>query len=281
MSKKSLARTAIEGGRHNGNKWDRRNSHTEERNSSREYCKRVIQDPEYADEDLIEKKTKVYKEFTDKLSPMYRWLRSQVGRYWNDVRSEVSKKFDTRTTAGRHIVFDHLLSSVETESTPLRWYRLNNLSPDPNVSYFRNDFYVDEEGILKERRYVSRKYRRPENINTPWVAKWLNGRIVGRRGQKLYWFVPAATNNGWVDEWKCQWDQGMPLKYLYRTYESVYNPINMKSTYKPVWREPFYFVTRNISARQDAEFSKDDYEVWKEIPIYYQDKILEMSPINK
>ncbi len=78
MSKKNLARTAIEGGRRKGNKWDRRNSHTEERNAAREYCKKAISDPESVDEDLIEKKSKVYKDFTDKLNPMYRWLRSQI-----------------------------------------------------------------------------------------------------------------------------------------------------------------------------------------------------------
>lgn len=286
MSKKNLARTAIEGGRNNGNKWERRYSHSEERNAAKEYCKQAVLDPEAVDErDLIEKKSKVYKEFKDKLSPMYRWLRAQVGKPWSEVRSEVAKKFDSRTTAGRHILFDHLLRSVETDSTPPRWYySWRSLPVDPNTSHSQNDFYVDEDGILQEKKYISRKSRRPTNVNTPWIAKWLNGRVIIKTGNKIYWCAPTEYN-GYSTEWKCEWvDVWAPLKYLYLSYESVFNPINMKSTYKPVWKEPFAFTLgykKRIAARQDLEFSKKDYEVWKEIPLYYQEKILEYSPNNK
>lgn len=284
MSKKNLARTAIEGGRANSNKWDRRNSHTEERNAAREYCKQAIRDPESVDEQgLIKKKSKVYKDFTDKLGPMYRWLRSQVGRPWSEVRSEVFQKFDIRTTAGRHILFDHLLRSVETDSSPPRWFwgYYRDLPQDPNVSHYKNDFWVDESGILKERQYISRRTRRGDgNLNFPWIAQWLKGRVVIKSGSKMYWCA-SNTKDGWSTEWKCEWmDRWSGLKYLFLTYESVYNPITMKSTYKPVWREPFWGKTKKIYARQDVEFSKKDYQIWKEIPSYYQDKILEYSPVG-
>ena len=113
MSKKNLARTAIEGGRYGRNKWERRYSHRTDRAAERNYMSKVEHDVEYFDDYDIKPSAPVYKEFKDKLSPMYRWLHAQVGRKWDEVRSEVAEKFDTRTTAGRHITYDHLLSSVE------------------------------------------------------------------------------------------------------------------------------------------------------------------------
>src|SRR5580692_493657 len=117
MSSKRLSKTVIEGGRHGYNKWERRHSHAEVRAGERDYLKQVITDPELADDIDIEAVRPVMKEFTDKLAPMYRWLDTQIGRPWSEVRSEIFTTFDTRTTAGRHITFDHLLSSVvETNS---------------------------------------------------------------------------------------------------------------------------------------------------------------------
>lgn len=282
MSKKNLARTAIEGGRYGRNKWERRYSHNEERNAAKEYCKQAIRDPEAVDErDLIEKKSKIYKEFKDKLSPMYRWLRAQVGKPWDEVRSEVFEKFDARTTAGRHILFDHLLKSVETESTPFPYYfRWENLPDNTQASYSQNDFYVDKDGVLQERRYLSRRYRRSSNIDTRWVAQWLNGRIVGWEGNKYYWYTPAVKD-GWVDEWKCQWEQYGKLTYLHRAYQSVINNDRGKSIFKPIWVEPHYFVSKNIAVKQGNEFSEEDHEVWGQISEYYRKQILEYFPRNE
>lgn len=282
MSKKNLARSAIEGGRYGRNKWERRYSHNEERNAAKEYCKQAIRDPEAVDErDLIENKSKVYKDFKDKLSPMYRWLRAQVGKSWDEVRSEVFKKFDARTTAGRHILFDHLLKSVETESTPFPYYfRWDNLPNDPQTSHRENDFYVDKDGFLQERRYISKRSRGYGPINHEFVANWLNGRIVGWEGNKYYWYTPAAKD-GWIDEWKCQWTQYGKLTYLHREYQSIINNDRGKSTFKPIWVEPHYFVSKNVAVKQGDEFSDKDLEIWFQIPDYYRKQILEYFPRNK
>src|SRR5580698_1849205 len=121
MSTKNIAHTVIEGGRHKSNKWDRRHSHADVRAKLKNYLADVMKDIEVAYEEDVEPIEPVYQGFTDKLRPMYRWLRKQAGRPWDEVRSEVFEKFDTRTTAGRHITFDHLLKSVEI--TPDLKYR--------------------------------------------------------------------------------------------------------------------------------------------------------------
>jgi hypothetical protein len=133
MSKKNLARTVIEGGRSHFNTFDRRCSHGEERARSRDVARALLcgGDPEDA---IFEPRRSVDPWFYDKLGPAMRWLRSQVGRPWNKVRSELFARFDTRTTAGRHILFDHVLREVE-DARPLR----------PR----RHGLWVSEQGVLR------------------------------------------------------------------------------------------------------------------------------------
>jgi len=53
------------------------------------------------------------KYFNDLLSPLKRWLRSQVGRPWDKVWSELCSGMDTRTVTGRHLM-DHARQFVST-----------------------------------------------------------------------------------------------------------------------------------------------------------------------
>lgn len=52
------------------------------------------------------------KEFTDVLSPIYRWLDQQVGRPWNKVHSELCKNLDKRKVTHKHVL-DHAFQHVE------------------------------------------------------------------------------------------------------------------------------------------------------------------------
>ena len=54
------------------------------------------------------------KEFTDFLNPLERFLRSNVGRPWDKVYSELCAHLDRRKTTGRH-VFQHLEDFVEVD----------------------------------------------------------------------------------------------------------------------------------------------------------------------
>lgn len=53
------------------------------------------------------------KEFSDLLGPLRKYLKSQTGRPWNKVFSELSQKLDRRSMAGEHI-WSHVKSEVET-----------------------------------------------------------------------------------------------------------------------------------------------------------------------
>jgi hypothetical protein len=189
MSTKNLARTVIEGGRARYNKWARRHSHAQERFQERMVSSRLLSAIELAGDFVYAKRENVGRDFDDKLRPAERWLGSQVGRPWNKVRSELFARFDLRTTAGRHIVFCHLLPSVDLEI------------PRPGS---RADFTVDAHGILRRKR---RTLRVPKP--KPWLEQWtvplpearevlddwLAGRRVGERSPHLYWFVPTPTGS--------------------------------------------------------------------------------------
>lgn len=54
------------------------------------------------------------KYFNDLLSPLKRWLRSQVGRPWDKVWSELCSGMDTRTVTGRHLM-DHARQLVSMD----------------------------------------------------------------------------------------------------------------------------------------------------------------------
>lgn len=116
MSTKDLSRTVIEGGRRYRNSFDRRHSHAEHRVLERVVSARLTGGADY-DCALYPQRQPIYRDHADKLSAAERWLERHVGRSWCKTRSELFARFDIRTTAGRHVLFDHLLSDVEGERT--------------------------------------------------------------------------------------------------------------------------------------------------------------------
>jgi hypothetical protein len=52
-----------------------------------------------------------YRMFRDKLSPLRRYLRSNVGRPWNKVYSEISATIDRRSVSGNHL-HEHIRETV-------------------------------------------------------------------------------------------------------------------------------------------------------------------------
>lgn len=192
MSTKSIARTAIEGGRANPNKFDRRHSHSRLRTATRNFLRSFDPDaPERTPPPVLHHEGR---EFTDKLSPITGWFASRCGRPWNDVYSEIRQNFDVRTTAGRHIVFDHMLPTV------INKYR-------PRAPGFR-DFYIDDAGVLRRMldgrapwqvtKDRSKALRRAQGrAPAPGeVSEWVAGRRVGRVGVVWFWYMCTGVALG-------------------------------------------------------------------------------------
>jgi hypothetical protein len=179
MSTKNLSRTIIEGGRARGNKSARYHSNATERATLRAFC--YAAEHGAADDLVVPKRSKVRKDFADKLGPIYRWLRTHIGKPWNDVHSKLLQSFDTRTTAGRHVIFDHVLRSVD------------HLHEEANRGYY--DFYVDEAGLLRlseRNRWQRKSWRDPNAVKTAELVAWVQGRKVMDYGVSMFWMVPTA-----------------------------------------------------------------------------------------
>lgn len=177
MSTKNLSRTIIEGGRGNG--WERKLSHDKHRMTVREYLASL--DEEYEPNERFAPRMRVvYKDFRDKTSPIYEWICSQVGRPWNKIYSEIKQRFDVRTTAGRHVVEDHLLTSV------------NYLGKIENYRRYE-DLWVDEHGILRGSRsstppvWWKTKYQRNKYPSNEELGRFFGERRATRRGNTFFW----------------------------------------------------------------------------------------------
>ncbi len=285
MATKNISRTIIEGGRAKRNQEDRYLSNTKHRAQSREFSNEVknLVDPDEAR--VAPKRQKVRKDFDDKLSAAYRWLRSQCGRAWNTVLSELTTRFDTRTTAGRHIVYDHLLGDVCTNQTDRKLFE--------EFNWF--DFIVDAKGILQlndRNRWSKRRGR----IGNKWptqkeIEKWTQGRRVMDYGTSLYWMKPQATAwkpcDGYRFFDRCNKHHRPGKTYVLVAPTSVlafekphlHKEKNEDGTYRyyreKATRECLQPVGRFM---QDARLTAADIVMWKKIHQNDRDRLLWLLP---
>ncbi len=142
MSTKNLAHTVIEGGRTGHSKYLRRQGLRYMRVDSRRLCKKMVSDVDYWHGALMPRRERVYEdiEHKDRTNPCDRFLASRAGRRWDDVRSEICRRFDRRKLAGMHVTNDHLLNRVQKpdEVRYFFWWRIEGPK-----------FWVDETGILR------------------------------------------------------------------------------------------------------------------------------------
>jgi hypothetical protein len=181
MSTKNLARTVIEGGRVPQNRTERRQSNQLARRAARQVSNHTLhlQVPEAA---IYALRKQVDRRFSDKLGPAKRWLGSQVGRPWNKVRGELIERFDARTTAGRHILFCHLLSDVTMYGEVLARHR-------------RRPFRVDAHGILRTCPQPRFSWYHKPALSEPEeaIVSWIGDRRIAERGAQVYWFTVTSS----------------------------------------------------------------------------------------
>jgi hypothetical protein len=248
MSTKNLARSVIEGGRCGHNQCERDARMTSARAAKRAFLTRLENDPDIWDDDAAPERRSLTPCFADKLSPIYRFLDSKVGRPWSAVRSELFQKFDTRTTPGRHVLFDHLLRDVCENS-------------DASAEARRYKSYaVDAEGrLVKITSSSSLGWRRKfTRTNYHPIAAWLEGRKVGRRGAKLYWFVPTGDDASRVKAIATKYNDG--IQYVSKDFLGADAPAT--------W----------ASFRQDRALSSREEEVFRALPEAVQEKLIAMAP---
>lgn len=174
MSKKDIARTAIEGGKSTSSKYDRRQSLRQQRRASRCWMNQVTIDSELADEYGEPERdiARGWRDFRDKLSAPMRWLMKRaIGRSVEEIEGLLLETFDVGTLAGRHLVFSHLMP---------RHYRGHWSIRDP--SYMNCQF--DQDGILrdlgKRSQHPSRRSRASKKARIQ-VRQWFSGFTEGTK----------------------------------------------------------------------------------------------------
>ena len=185
MSKKNLARTPLEGGRTNEDREWRRDWIKTHRRMRHATNHKMTRDPSAWDNIDLEINAQGWRDskFKDKVSPIERWIAKQVGRKWDDVYSEIKQRFDCRTTAGRHILYDHIIGYVE-------------LSLDSHLRS-RAEFMVDENGILVRGPWRRKHYREAVDPNVvkrsiEEVSAFCGDRKVRVLGTELFWMRPIS-----------------------------------------------------------------------------------------
>lgn len=178
MARRDLSRTVIEGGRYRFAKFLRRSENAAARADQRAWIDAVHVDPDLAEDRSLDRVIKRNRHPYDKLAVTRRWLRARCGRRWDDVFSELLARFDPRTIAGRHIVFDHMLRDVRRGSDPER------------PSGFR--FEVDDDGILRVLPRGSAHHVRREK---PRLPPWTDGFHAVRHDGRWWWIGDRIVNN--------------------------------------------------------------------------------------
>ncbi|HEY8096157.1 MAG TPA: hypothetical protein VIE65_08685 [Methylobacter sp.] len=237
MATKNLARTVIEGGRYGSNKFDRRRSNKLVRHQN----KLAINSREDADFVAHVIRLPVRKEFRDKLSPLRRFLDANIGQNWKKLYAEIREKFDDRTTAGRHILFDHLLRDINGSGQPTHMYG--------GRIWCR--YFIDKNGCLRKHPERTIQHKRPGGPSLVSIAHWIGERGIIVNGSKIYWGI--STN--------------YQIEMVVPKYGILY--------YKPIQSNQFNsspFI-HEIHFRQDSEFTPNDYSFWEKIPASIQEHI--------
>ncbi len=243
MSKKNLARTALEAGREHRVRYEL--NRTERRRVSN-HLHKVRIDPEYWYEKLVPTQPPVdwdYEIPGENLSPVYRWIDSHVGQVWDDVYSKLCSSWPKKTLAGFHIIEDHIKDEVAHYPSP-RYYWQN----DTTGLAYRTKWYVDNDGILRrvpdrvshwKANHRKRKAPYPdgERRNSDWVVSWLGGTWI----KEDFWGKPYTSH--W--DWK---------------YRGPY--------VRKVGSKHFLIV----DGRQGRKLTKDEVKIWESIYPWVREK---------
>jgi len=88
----------------------------------------------------------------DRLAPLFRYLRKQVGRPWRVVHSELCRAFDKRSLRGYHL-HSHITNVLVLDNVIKTDKGYRHLDPWRGEQLFRPEqLFVDEHGLIRRPR---------------------------------------------------------------------------------------------------------------------------------
>lgn len=198
-------------------------------------------------ESMFGKRGRGDKEFGEHLGPLVRFLRSSVGRKWDDVYSEIRQVCPNDNAVNAHI-YQHLWGYVDRHTyykDDGKLYARTEWGWEHEVSDWGRDnsFYVDPDGILRKAPSRTRKVRRKENKD---VFK-KNGVIYVRKNN--IWYKTAL--------------KPIPKPQTYVEERTIYDRVFRRTKYRyPGFRDVYLGVsnfTEGWDGREGAQKCKQTY----------------------
>ncbi len=274
MSTKKLSRTVNETGKSNRAKYSRKYSRKSFRAAERAYLDDIRKEPDLVDEIAEPSETQAsYGWHGAHIAPVVRWLGSQSGRLWNDVYSDICKQFSKDSDA-----YKTLMGRVE-EVPDYTYGQYKHGLEYFTKSYYKNTFYVDDNGILRKKEKLKRpSYSYYFHWNRyPHLIKWLDGRIISKVGDNYYWNIIISRYFAPDNKWRAAISANN-LIYQFLVEKLVFNKQTKLLEKVPTWKEPLYFQYKYIHSRQSNGLSNIDIKYFESLPELIQKKILKWAP---
>lgn len=188
-----------------------------------------------------------YKSFDDHIRPLERYVKSNVGRKWDDVFSEIAEHLPANSMAGHHIRNQHVKSMVnlnpQTQNNkygyfirsydaPIKGSNTSTFAGWLFVEYSNGQFYIDNKGVLCQARKI--RYRPPTREVT---KKIVDDRIYEKLDGFWYEMQYETHTKQVMDSWSNymmsrQTDDGRaqpPVIYKTDKYEVLVNKKQLNS----------------------------------------------------
>lgn len=252
MSTKKMSRTVVEGGRATSAENDNHYHTRVERRKTKSHLRAVKTQEDFLDSPAFQDRKFEGRSFADSLTVVYRYLQANAGRPWNDVFSELCRKFDRRTMKGWHMIDGHVINMVDYIDRPRYWPRYL----DPVGAW------VDTAGILRynDRKRFGKK-KAPITKHThrtlEGVREWLSGRSVEDVGGKLFWRVTVKSKWVLCAGWGCVAIHRVEKELVRTTHGYNYTKDNLFHLLPYTWRR-----TERLNERA-LQYWKTLNPVWK------------------
>lgn len=130
----------------------------------------------------------------DKLGPLEGFLRSSIGRQWNDVYAEICRVNDKRSMLGHHL-FSHLRQMVTAPG-----FR------ESRFLFHSTDFFADTDGTLQETKRKNWREKKKERVkeiqlDSGWYYRLHDGFWFREKVEEVVGKIPKLLPYG-VIEWR-------------------------------------------------------------------------------
>lgn len=190
MATKRLSRTIVEGGKLGSDKHERKQHIQKSRRIARDFCTTYYEDGNEIEP--VFRARHYYREFGDRLAPLYKFLDSCIGTPWDEIYSKLCAIRSRDTIQGFHFI-EHAKGAV---------FGSMGASKDSKIY---SGYYI-EDGLLQYKEAVYHRPKRIDKKTREIYERWIDNRKVRLIGTRYFWHDPVIKY-----ELTLSWRQGNAL----------------------------------------------------------------------